>query len=101
MLVSALLLDLTHEVGGIVEAESHLVVVVAFRVIHGAGGVHLDSVLLHAAGGIVLSPPVDGDIAAGAETVVEIAVVGAEAGVGLLEVRTLDDTVVVEPAERH
>ena len=101
MLVGALLIYLTYQVGSIVESESHLVVIVALGVIDRAGRVHLDCVLLDTAGSVVLPPPVDGDITACAQTVVQEPVVRAESGVGLLEIRALDDAVMVEPAQRE
>ena len=61
---------------------------------------HLDGVFLDAAGSVVLAPPVEREVAADFKPVVDEAVVGAEPGVGFLEVASLNDTVMVKIADR-
>ena len=101
MLVRCLFVDESHKVGCIVETERHLIVVISLRIIDGACRVHLDGILLNAAGRVVLTPPVECEVAAGFQAVVDKAIVRAETGIGFLEITPFDYTVMVEKTERH
>ena len=50
---------------------------------------------------IVAFPPVDSEVTARLEAIVQESVVRAEAGVETLEIGVLDDSVVVQPTERE